>query len=179
VQEPAAAAAVWPNMSRLAAAHSLSLVGPCVSNAAGAAGWLNAFDAACQALSGGLCAFDYPCTHAYYFPAPCGGLPSWACASSMLPMVDRLSRRYGGKPVWIAEWGCPRWIGPVFSAAGLPPQYCDEARQLGLMAQLLPALDSSAAVFRYGWDLNRVTGFAWSDGPGSAVVLQVPSRPPA
>ena len=140
-------------------------------NAGGAAGWLNAFDAACVARTGKQCAFDFPCTHAYFFPEPCDGLPSWACARSMMAMIQGLSRRYGGKPVWITEWACPKWIAHVFTDNGHPAQYCDEARQLALVAQMLPQLDAADYVFRYSWDLNRWTGYAWSDGPGSDVVL--------
>ena len=86
-------------------------------------------------------------------------------------MIQGLSRRYGGKPVWITEWACPKWIAHVFTDNGHPAQYCDEARQLALVAQMLPQLDAADYVFRYSWDLNRWTGFAWSDGPGSDVVL--------
>ena len=44
-------------------------------------------------------------------------------------MIQGLSRRYGGKPVWITEWACPKWIAHVFTDNGHPAQYCDEARQ--------------------------------------------------
>lgn len=159
-------------MTRLAETFELKLVGPCVSNAAGARGWLDAFDAHCIGLTGAQCAFDYPCTHAYYFPEPCGGLPSWACAASMLPMLRGLSRRYYGKPVWVTEFACPKWIAGVFAKNNLAAQYCTETHHVALMAQMLPALDAADFVFRYAWDLNRATGVAWSDGPGSEVVMQ-------
>ena len=98
-------------------------------------------------------------------------LPAWTCAASMLPMLDGLSRRYADKPVWVTEFACPKWIGPVFTKAGLPQQHCTESHHVALLAQLLPKLDAAPFVHRYAWDLNRAPGRVWSAGPGSTVVL--------
>ena len=80
----------------------------------------------------------------------------------MLPMLDGLSRRHADKPVWVTEFACPKWIGPVFTKAGLPQQLCTESHHVALLAQLLPKLDAAPFVHR---DPRR------SAGPGSTVVL--------
>ena len=90
---PSDAAALWPNMTVLAKQYHLKLIGPCVSNAGGAKWWLDDFDKNCTARYGAKCQFDYPCTHAYYFPQPCEGLPDWACADAMMPMIKSISER--------------------------------------------------------------------------------------
>ena len=171
--QPGDAAGLWPNMTWIAKEYNIKLIAPCVSNVHGAKWWLDAFDKNCTARYGQKCEFDYPCTHAYYFPEPCGGLPAWACAASMMKDLQSLSKRYDNKPVWITEWcgqlstscrtcskitarpyrACPAWIGGTFAKNSVPVQYCDAANQLKTMQQMLPKLDAAEYVHRYSWYL--------------------------
>ena len=170
---PGEAAGLWPNMTWIAQEYSLKLVAPCVSNVHGAKWWLDAFDENCTARYGKPCEFDYPCAHAYYFPEPCNGLPAWACASSMMNDLESLSKRYGGKPVWVTEWACPAWIGGTFAKNNASDvQYCNATNQLRTMQQMLPKLDAAEYVFRYSWYVSRDGDMVYNNGPGSPVRLK-------
>jgi hypothetical protein len=69
----------------------------------------------------------------------------------MMPMLEQLSHRYDGKPVWVTEWACPAWIAGTFRKNNATVQWCDAAHQLTTMRQMLPKLDAASYVFRYSW----------------------------
>ena len=109
---PRDGARLWPFFLQLQQQYKFKLVAPCVSNAGGAKWWLDAWWGNCTAMHGPEgCKFDFACTHAYFYPetAPgqgCDGLPDWVCASTMMDMIEGLSKRFGGKQVWASVVHC-------------------------------------------------------------------------
>jgi hypothetical protein len=153
---PRDGARLWPFFLQLQKQYKFKLVAPCVSNAGGAKWWLDAWWGNCTAMHGPEgCPFDFACTHAYFYPetAPgkgCDGLPDWVCASTMMDMIEGLSKRFGGKQVWVTEWACPDWVKNTKPTG----HECTVAKQIALMNQTMPRMDASPIVHRYSWYEN-------------------------
>lgn len=131
---PAQAAAMWPNLEKIAADKGLELVSPavnwcgdCVDGVTNdPVDWLDKFFAACPG-----CKVDYIAIHSY--------APGSAALSNYL---DKF-RKYN-KPLWITEFA--PWDPPKPDFEGV----------VKYMKEAIPILENDPAVFRYSWFATRV-----------------------
>ena len=123
---PLHAAELWPDVIAIANQYNLEVVAPCGTVDKGFS-WYTQWIDECNALYPETgCAFDYTCTHTYYQPAPCEGVPGWACVSDVMNRINSWYNTFG-KPVWVTEFACNPWEGD-----------CDAEKQAALMQQIIP-----------------------------------------
>jgi hypothetical protein len=131
---PAQAAAMWPNLEKIATDKGLELVSPavnwcgdCVDGVTNdPTDWLDKFFTACPA-----CRVDYIAIHNY------------APYSAALKSYIGKFRKYN-KPLWITEFA--PWDPPKPDYNGVV-QY---------MKEVIPVLENDTIVFRYSWFATRV-----------------------
>lgn len=148
---PEQAAQLWPQVVAIANTYNLQLTGPCSEAGGHGRTWYASWTAACQAMYGAPCEYDFTCIHIYMHPSPCApGIESWACIGD-----ENGSRANGtlnwwydtyGKEIWVTEYGCPEWGHATDSE-----YHCSAEDQRMLMRQLTSVLESSSIVYRYAW----------------------------
>jgi hypothetical protein len=132
---PAQAAAMWPNLEKIAADKGLELVSPavnwcgdCVDGVTNdPVDWLDKFFAACPG-----CKVDYIAIHSY------------APSSVALRNYIEKFRKYN-KPLWITEFA--PWDPPK-------PDFDGVVRY---MKEAIPILENEPIVYRYSWFATRVS----------------------
>jgi hypothetical protein len=130
---PAQAAAMWPNIEKIADDKGLLIVSPavnwcgeCVDGVSSdPVDWLDKFIAECP-----TCKFDYIAIHNYN------------SYKSTLEWYVGKFKKYG-KPIWLTEFAS--WDDPV-----------DYAGVVQYMKEAIPYLESDTTIYRYSWFATRV-----------------------
>ena len=143
---PADAAKDWVAVQKAAEMTGLTLVSPAVSTTGlddhGVSPWFDQFFGNCSLVPGcNASQIKYIAFHDYT-----------GDVSRILGRAEGLMQRYG-KQVWITEFAINKW-------ARMQGGVCDDCNitrpmQDKYMAEVLPALDKSDAVFRYVWYTAR------------------------
>jgi hypothetical protein len=145
---PKEAAALWPQVQKMASAQGAQLVSPAVAGCD--VSWLKTFFADCGCLK----AVAAIAVHSY------------ACSvASMRTCLADVKTAFPGKPIWVTEFNC-----------GNGGQNASAAKHLAYMQEVLPALDADPDVERYAWMSGRDTKVPgaklFADGtPGQPSVL--------
>jgi hypothetical protein len=130
--KPSEAAALWPNLEKIAKDYGLKIVGPAVNYSgdpvqengvtySNPVAYLDAFFAACP-----NCQVDYIAVHNYM------------CYSGALTDYINQFKKYN-KPIWLTEFAC--WDQPNITLD----------MQKGLIMGAIDYLENEPAVFRYSW----------------------------
>jgi hypothetical protein len=147
---PAAAAADWPFVQKVAAMFNppLELVAPGIASGQESGGtdawdgegrstWLDEFFGNCSDVVEECdpSLIKYIAMHDY-----------WGDVSKLKRKVSGAVQRYGGRKVWLTEIAIADWANPTSTERELQNAY---------MRELLPFLDSFDDVFRYAWFAMR------------------------
>jgi len=143
---PADAAKDWPNVQAVAAMFDppLTLVSPAPSSedwtADGVSEWLDQFFGNCTDVVE-ECDPDlikYIAFHDYV-----------GNTKKLERRINGMTPHYGGRKLWITEFGIGRWD---------PPNGPDRDEQDAYMEEVLPMLEANENVYRYAWFTSRQVG---------------------